>query len=130
MLSEEPAIANAIYIGYASPNNIVKNNPDYIDEMGEEAIEILYGTSPDVVNADYNAKFNTACYKNFPADIQAHINTLWESLKTENATELWVHITAITITVAVIGLAVYTTYVRKKRSRHYRLRDKEKAKQK
>jgi spermidine/putrescine transport system substrate-binding protein len=51
MLSEEAAIANALYIGYASPNSLVYESEDYIDEMGEEAIEVLYS---DVdVNENY-----------------------------------------------------------------------------
>ncbi|MBO7304600.1 MAG: spermidine/putrescine ABC transporter substrate-binding protein [Clostridia bacterium] len=124
MLSEEPAVANAIYVGYASPNTLVKNSAEYREEMGEEAISVLYGVSPDLINKDYNAKFGTACYKSFTPEIQAHVNTLWESLKTENSTELWVHITAGTIVGAVLTLAVYTTYVKKKRSRDYRMRDK------
>ena len=41
MLSEEPAIANAEYICYASPNALVYNNEQYKDDMGEEAIEVL-----------------------------------------------------------------------------------------
>ena len=125
MLSEEAAIANAEYIGYASPNNLVRENAEYIDYMGEDVIELLYGTSPAEVNADYNEKFGTACYKNFTPEIQNHVNTLWESLKTENSTEIWVHVTAITIVVGVLALAIYTTYIKKKRSKHYRLRDKQ-----
>ena len=126
MLSEEPAIANAVYIGYASPNTLVKNSEEYAEEMGEDAMDILYGTSPDVINAEYIDRFGTACYKSFSPEIQSHVNTLWESLKTENATELWVHITTAVIVISVVGLAAYTTYIKKKRSRDYRLRDKQK----
>ena len=128
MLSEEPAVANAVYIGYASPNTLVANG-DYIhegyhEEMGDEAIEILYNTSPDIINAEYNAKYGTSCYKSFTPEIQAHVNTLWESLKTENSTEPWIHVTAALIVVSVAALAGYTTYIKKKRSRDYRMRDK------
>ena len=42
MLSEEPAIANAEYIYYASPNSAVYESEVYMDDMGEEAMEILY----------------------------------------------------------------------------------------
>lgn len=126
MLSEDAAVANAEYIGYASPNNQVRNNEDYIDYMGEEVIELLYGTTPAQINASYNEKFGTACYKSFSPEIQNHVNTLWESLKTENSTELWVHIVAIGIVIAVLAIAIYSTYVKKKRSKHYRLRDKQK----
>ena len=126
MLSEEPAVANAVYIGYASPNEVVKNSEEYAEEMGEEAMEILYGVSPEEVNADYIANFGTPCYRSFTPHIQSYTNTLWETLKTENATELWVHITTGVIVVSVLTLAIYTTYIKKKRSRDYRLRDKQK----
>ena len=42
MLSEDAGVANAEYTYYASPNSLVYNNADYIDEMGEEAMTILY----------------------------------------------------------------------------------------
>ena len=130
MLSEEAAIANAVYIGYASPNTIVQQSEEYLDEMGEEAIDILYGASPSKINESYNALYETACYKSFSPEIQAYTNTLWEGLKTENSTELWVHITAITIVVGVVAFAAYTTVIKKRRSRDYRLRDKESARAK
>ncbi len=129
MLSEEPAVANALYIGYASPNTLVANNgdynPDYAEEMGEDALEILYGKDPELLNAEYNEKYGTTSYKSFDSEIQAHVNTLWESLKTESSTEPWVHITCGVIVLSVVALAVYTTYIKKKRSRHYRMRDRE-----
>jgi hypothetical protein len=67
-------------------------------------------------------------YKDESIDIQVHVNSLWESLKTENSTELWVHITSITIVVGVISYATYDIYIKKKRSRDYRMRDKAKKK--
>lgn len=131
MLSAEPAIANAIYIGYASPNKLVVESDEYseaMEELTEGAMDILYGKSPEDVNAAYNAKFGTTCYESFSPEIQEHVNTLWESLKTENSTELWVHITTIVIATAVISLAVYTVVIEKIRSKDYRLRDKMKKK--
>ena len=125
MLSEEPAVENAKYIGYASPNTLVSSNADYIDYMGEDACEILYGTRPDDINANYNALYGTTCYKNFTPEIQSRVNTLWENLKLADSTEVWIHVLSIGIVAAVVTLAVYTTYVKKKRSRAYRLRDKE-----
>jgi len=127
MLSKEASIANALYIGYASPNTLCYEDEGYIEEMGEEAIELLYGVSPLEVNADYNKKFGSndaSCYCSFEPHIQTRVNTLWENLKLANSTEVWVHVFAITITVSVISFAVYSVYMKKKRSRNYRLRDK------
>ncbi len=130
MLSERIAVANAVYIGYASPNKLVYDkesgyiNPEYLKKMGDDAIEILYYASPLEINASYNALHGTTCYKSFSPEIQAHVNTLWETLKTENSTEPWIHIATGIIVGAVVILTAYTTYIKKKRSHDYRLRDK------
>ena len=76
MLSEEPAIANAEYIWYASPNSVVYENEDYIEEMGEEAMEILY---PGIQN--FRELYNRCAYRNLDAETLNYINTLWETLK-------------------------------------------------
>lgn len=138
MISEEPAVANAIYIGYASPNTAVTESEEYIEAMaeyayegenGDGAYELLYNYTPDVVNKSYNEKFSgktdPACYRSFNPDIQTRVNTLWEDLKIAGSTEPWVHIATVTIVGSVLVLWGYTTYVKKKRSRDYRLRDKE-----
>ncbi len=128
MLSEEAAVANALYIGYASPNTLVRESEEYIEGIAElhpDAMSILYGKSLEEVNASYDY---SPIYRSFEDDIQAYVNSLWESLKTENSTELWVHITCGVIVVGVLSLAIYSLYIRKKRSRDYRLRDKEAAK--
>ncbi len=133
MISLEAATANALYIGYASPNKAVTESDYYKDMLSVNydtdyvsAWEVLYGKSKDEANINYS--HNPAYmdyYKDEGVDIQSHVNALWESLKTENSTELWVHITSITIVVGVISYATYDIYVKKKRSRDYRLRDKQ-----
>ena len=76
MLSEEPAIANAEFVYYASPNALVYNNADYQDEMGEEAMAILY---PGI--EDFSELYNKFAYQNLDAETLGFVNTLWESLK-------------------------------------------------
>ena len=76
MLSEEPAIANAEYIYYASPNSLVYESEAYREELGEEAMEVLY---PGVEN--FRARYNEFAYRNLDADTLGYVNTLWESLK-------------------------------------------------
>ena len=137
MISEEPAVANAIYIGYASPNTAVIESQEYIDAMneyayegqnGETAYDLLYSYMPDTVNASYNSLFpdktDPACYRSFSPEIQARVNTLWEDLKITGSTELWVHISSAVIISAFVVFAVYSTYIKKKRSRDYRMRDR------
>ncbi len=134
MISVEAATANALYIGYASPNKAVTES-DYYKEMlsynydtdNLSAWDVLYGKTKDEANANYS--YNPAYedfYKDENVDIQAHVNALWESLKTENSTELWVHISSIVIVVGVLTYAIYGVYIKKKRSKDYRMRDKAK----
>ena len=76
MLSEEPAVANAEYTYYASPNSLVYNNADYQEEMGEEAMEVLY---PDL--GSFSEQYNQMAYRNLDAEMLDYINTLWENVK-------------------------------------------------
>lgn len=76
MLSEEPAVANAEYTYYASPNSLVYNNEGYKKYMGEEAIGILY---PDM--STFAERYNKYAYRNLDADMLKHLNTLWENVK-------------------------------------------------
>lgn len=132
MISLEAATANALYIGYASPNKAVTESEEYKELLAYNydtdyvsAWDVLYGKNKDEANVNYS--FNPAYtdfYKDEEVNIQEHVNALWESLKTENSTELWVHITSITIVVAVLTIAIYDHYIKKKRSKDYRLRDK------
>ena len=136
MISEEAAIANALYIGYASPNKAVTGSEYYKDMLAENydtenisAWETLYRETKETANKNYS--YNPAYenfYKDANVDIQAHVNSLWEMLKIQNSNELWIHITSITIVVGVVAWAVYSMYIKKKRSRDYRLRDKMKQK--
>ena len=144
MIGVEAATANALYIGYASPNQAVLDS-DYYKEMLDynysiyddgdnclvDAWEILYGKTKDEANISY--PYNPAYedyYKDESVDIQTHVTSLWESLKTENSTELWFHITSAAIVIGVLGFAIRSTYIRKKRSKFYRDRDREIRKQK
>ncbi|MBE6561852.1 MAG: spermidine/putrescine ABC transporter substrate-binding protein [Ruminococcaceae bacterium] len=76
MLSEEPAIANAEYTYYASPNSIVYENETYINDMGEEAMAILY---PDM--GSFADLYNKYAYRNLDTEMLGHLNTLWENVK-------------------------------------------------
>ena len=76
MLSEEVAIANAEFIYYASPNSLVYENEEYQEDMGEEAMEILY---PGIEN--FSELYNEFAYRNLDTDTLGYINTLWEELK-------------------------------------------------
>ncbi|MBQ9097223.1 MAG: spermidine/putrescine ABC transporter substrate-binding protein [Clostridia bacterium] len=76
MLSEEPAVANAEYTYYASPNRLVYENADYIENMGQEAMDVLYGKAEN-----FAQEFNKNAYHNLSKEMLDYINTLWETVK-------------------------------------------------
>lgn len=76
MLSEEPAIANAEYTYYASPNSIVYNSETYLEDMGEETIAVLY---PEL--GDFAERYNKEAYRNLNREMLDYLNTLWENVK-------------------------------------------------
>lgn len=76
MLSAEPAIANAEYIYYASPNALVYEDEGYLEDIGEEATAILY---PDV--EDFAERYNQSAFRNLDSETLDYVNTLWENLK-------------------------------------------------
>ncbi|MBO4954639.1 MAG: spermidine/putrescine ABC transporter substrate-binding protein [Clostridia bacterium] len=76
MCSEEPAVANAEYTYYASPNRLVYENAGYIESMGEEAMEVLYSHVDD-----FAEQYTENAYHNLKPETLDYINTLWETLK-------------------------------------------------
>ena len=76
MLSREAAIANAEYICYACPNSLVVEDEQYIEDMGEEAMEILY---PEMES--FREAYNAYAYRNLDAETLNYINSLWERIK-------------------------------------------------
>ena len=76
MLSEEAAVANAEYTYYASPNSLVYENETYIEDMGEDTVEILY---PEF--EDFAAEYNKYAYRTLDADMLSYLNGLWETVK-------------------------------------------------
>ncbi len=83
MLSEEPAVANAEMICYASPNRLVRENEEYreyMSELHEEAMEILY---PE--DLDFSHEYDMYCYRSLDSDTNEHMNNLWSKLKIASA---------------------------------------------
>lgn len=76
MLSEEPAVANAEYIYYSSPNTLVFESEQYKEDLGEEAMAVLY---PEIEN--FAELYNAYAYRNMDSDTLSYITSLWETLK-------------------------------------------------
>ncbi len=113
MLSPDVAIANAEYIYYASPNSLVFEDEGYIEDMGEEAMEILY---PEGFN--FAEELNSYAYRNLDADTLELVNSLWEDMKITGGLPADVYVTAAVIAVGIAaGIAVIV--IRKKRRERF-----------
>ena len=99
MLSEEPAVANAEYTYYASPNRLVQESEEYIEYMNdikEGGYDLMYD---DSVTATY--------YVNLSTEKLALINQLWEELKSDIDISTGIYITCAMILAILISLAVF-----------------------
>ncbi len=114
MLSPEIAIANAEYIYYASPNSLVFEDEGYIEDMGEEAMEILY---PE--GFSFADELNTYAYKNLDAKTLELVNSLWEDMKITGGLPASVYVTAAVLAAAVAALIIAAAVRRRRRARWY-----------
>ncbi len=69
LLEPDIATANAEYIGYASPNTAVVNNPDYY----------YYGN--EILYPDEEQRPNVQYYHDIDKEIRSHYETLWIDVK-------------------------------------------------
>ena len=103
-----PAIANAEYTYYASPNQKVVDDEGYRDCMNEikdDAYEKMYGTED----------IKTTAYKNLSGERLAMINSLWEDLKSDITVSPTIYIICISIVGTLVFCGVFFAVRRKKR---------------
>ena len=105
MLTEEPAVANAEYTYYASPNRVVVESEEYIEYMGEikeDAYEKMYATDG----------IETSTYRNLSGEKLMLINTLWEELKSDVTVSAAIYIMCAVILAVLIAWAL-VSYIKK-----------------
>ncbi len=109
MLSREIAVANAEYIYYASPNTLVREDPEYIEYMTdvhEDAMQILY---PESYTAQY--------YENLPDETLDAVSKLWEEMKIDNtSTNNSAYVICGVVVAALLAFFVYRAIIKKKRN--------------
>ena len=116
MLSEEPAVANAEYLYYASPNKLVVNNEGYKETLGDD-YDVIYDSE---LESSLEYMFENFAYRNLPDEKLHLLNALWETLKVDSAAfggEIYI-ICAI-IAVLLIAFFVYLYIIRRKRRKLY-----------
>ena len=120
MISDDAAIANAEYICYASPHKNVYTSETYLENMGEEAIEVLY---PD--NFNFAEAYDANCYKDLDKSTKDYINKLWGQYSTsddvpeaeEDSTGCSSAISGIPLVYTAVVVAGACCYVRKKKKK-------------
>ncbi|MBE6675079.1 MAG: extracellular solute-binding protein [Ruminococcaceae bacterium] len=116
MLSEEPAVANAEYLYYGSPNKVVLENQEYLDYLGED-YDIIYHSE---FETQLDTMFDTFAYRNLPTEDLRLLNSLWEDLKVDSASfGGGIYIICGVIAVALIAFAVYSYIIKRKRRKLY-----------
>lgn len=111
MLSEEPAVANAEYTYYASPNRLVRENEEYkayMAEIKEDAYDKIYATE--------NVKATP--YKNLSDKTLAMVNNLWEELKSDIDVSPTIYIICISIVGSLVFFGVFLGIRKKKRNNY------------
>ncbi len=112
MLQEEPAVANAEYTYYASPNTAVQENEEYIAYMNdimEGGYDLMY---------DIGTVEDTSSYKMLDDSTQLLINTLWEELKSDIGVGLPIYIICGVILCILVGGGLYLGLRKRWRDRY------------
>ena len=76
MLDRDAAVANAEYTCDATANRVAYSDAEYIDYMGEDAMEALYRDRDN-----FTEIYNRVAFRNLPPEILDYMNTLWENVK-------------------------------------------------
>ena len=101
MLQKDPAIANALYTYYASPNKEVVDDEGYMEEMNaikEDAYDKMY---PNLEGME------TSSYQNLPEEKLLLLNSLWEELKSDVTVSGGIYILCGVIVAGLIGLWIF-----------------------
>ena len=106
-----PAIANAEYTYYASPNAAVLASDDYIDYMNsikEGGFDTMYDTDA----------IPTSAYENLDDDKLILLNDLWENLKSDVTVTAGIYIICGTIVLTLAALGTFLGIRKRVRDRY------------
>ena len=108
MLDPEVALSNAFYIGYATPNTGVLNNPEYA-EMRENPY--LYPEKEDMPDTEY--------FHNLPQESLLRLSELWNEIRVHGNDITDVYIGFAFVAAAAVIFSIRKSYIRKKREYWY-----------
>ena len=107
MLEEDIAVANANYICYASPHELVLESDDY-DLMGDP---VLYPAEEDMPK--------TEMFENLDYETQNYMTMLWNELKIEGNSNMDAYIGLSITAVLIVAYATYSFIKKKRREAMY-----------
>lgn len=106
MCEEEIAVANANYVCYASPHELVLNSDDY--EL--KGNEVLYPTEEN--------EPNTQIFENLDYDTQQYMSVLWNELKIEGNSNTDAYV-GLSVTLALVVFYLVYKFIKKKKREAY-----------
>lgn len=109
MLTEAPAVANAEYTYYASPNRLVRENEEYIDYMNDikdGGFDLMYDTE----------SIPTSAYRNLSGEKLLLINNMWEELKSDISVSAGIYTICGIIIGTLIFFGIFFAVRKKKRN--------------
>ena len=112
MLEEEPAVANAEYTYYASPNRLVYENEEYrayMNDIKEDGFEKMY---------DQKSIETATSYKNLGGEQLVLLNSLWEDLKSDISISVVIYIICAVILVLLIGGVIFFALRKRYRNKY------------
>lgn len=107
MLDPEIGVCNAWYIGYASPNTGVVNNPDYADYAENK---LLYPDEENMPKTEY--------FHNLPQETLDRFSNLWNEIKVAGSNNTHIYIGFSVVGACFIGYVV-SSYVKKKKREYW-----------
>lgn len=108
LLDPEVALSNAFYIGYATPNTGVLENPEYAEMRNNE---YLYPSEENMPDVEY--------FQNLPQESLLRISELWNEIRLHGSDNTHIYIGFAFVGLVVAVFSVRKTYIRKKREYWY-----------
>ena len=108
LLDPEVALSNAFYIGYATPNKGVLENPEYA-EMREN--EYLYPSKENMPDVEY--------FHNLPQESLLRLSELWNEIRIHGTDNTHIYVGFAVVGLAVVIFWIRKSYIRKKREYWY-----------
>ena len=108
LLDPEIALSNAFYIGYATPNTGVLENPEYAELRNNE---YLYPSKDNMPDTEY--------FRNLPQESLLRLSELWNEIRVHGNDINDVYIGFGLVAIFTLAFSIKKRYIRKKREYWY-----------